>query len=55
VTAGSRPSDSKARCAGWKPIKYSGEADTFETIWQVRVHNQLGLNKRCKAFKDARK
>lgn len=42
-----RVNEQKARCAGWSRIKYDGTNDTFETIWQVRVHNALGRKKRC--------
>ncbi|KRQ11947.1 hypothetical protein AOQ73_05940 [Bradyrhizobium pachyrhizi] len=37
----------KARCAGWHRITYSGNNDTFETIWQIRVHNAVGRKKKC--------
>lgn len=37
----------KARCGRWQKIKYDGQADTFETIWQIRIHNQTGVNARC--------
>ena len=47
VTAGNTPNASKARCSGWRPIDYSASGDTRETIDQVRVHNQTGVNKKC--------
>jgi hypothetical protein len=47
VTAGSSEASSKARCAGWRPFRYSGANDTLDTIQQARVHNQTGINKRC--------
>lgn len=47
VTAGSKPASLAARCAGWTRISYSGDSDTMETIEQVRIHNQVGRNKRC--------
>lgn len=50
VTVGSGPQASKARCAGWRPITYSGADDTLDTIEQIRVHNQTGVNKRCRMF-----
>lgn len=56
VTTGSSPVESKARCAGWRPIPYTvngnpavGEThgDTASTIDRIRVHNQTGVNKHC--------
>jgi hypothetical protein len=39
--------EQKARCTGIRKITYDGTNDTFETIWQIRVHNAFGRRKRC--------
>ncbi|MCP3368290.1 hypothetical protein [Bradyrhizobium cajani] len=36
-----------ARRGGLRKITYDGENDTFETIWQIRVHNAVGRKKQC--------
>jgi hypothetical protein len=53
---GNRQAESKARCAGWRGLSYAVEGDpnkgethgdTADTIAEIRVHNQTGVNKHC--------
>jgi len=37
----------KARCGRWQKIEYDGQGDTLPTIWQIRKHNQTGVNAGC--------
>ncbi len=47
VTPGRDQLSLKARCAGWRPISYSGSGDTLPTIRQIRIHNRFGVLERC--------
>ncbi len=47
VTPGRDQLSLKARCAGWRPISYSGSGDTLLTIRQIRIHNRFGVLERC--------
>lgn len=37
----------KLVCAPWKPITYSTNHDTKETVDQIKTHNKTGQNLHC--------
>ncbi len=37
----------KAKCAGLKPITYSTNLDSAETVKQIRVNNEVGRKLGC--------
>lgn len=56
ASVGNKQAEQRARCAGWRGIEYAVEGDpakgethgdTSNTIAQIRVHNQTGVNKHC--------